>query len=77
MIKSPAKPRVNPREYRKPMAVTEWQECHTTNHWGIPDLTYYAKCPRCKTPMEYDYVRFCSHCGQRLAWRIPLRKKPR
>lgn len=77
MIESPAKPRVDPKEYRKPMTVTEWRERTMRNHMGVVVPTYYAVCPRCKTPMDVDYVRFCSYCGQRLAWKIPLRKKPR
>lgn len=82
MIESPIKPktrskRVNPKEYRKPMTVTEWQEFFSINERGIREPTYYSKCPRCGAYLECEYVRFCSHCGQRLAWKIPLVKKPR
>ena len=76
MIESPVKPRVDPREYRKPMTVTEWRKDHII-FYGVPKDTYYPVCPRCKTSMDRDYVKFCDRCGQRLAWRVPLRKKPR
>lgn len=68
MIGSPVKPRIDPREYRKPMTVTKW------NHYSDSD---FAVCPRCDTAMDYDYVRFCIHCGQRLSWPIPAKVKPR
>ena len=76
MIPTPTKPRVNPKEYRKPMTVTEWRK-GTLSRYGVLVDTYYAKCPRCKGVMERDHVRFCLHCGQRLAWKVPLRKKSR
>lgn len=28
----------------------------------------YALCPRCKMPMEREYLSYCGSCGQRLAW---------
>lgn len=28
----------------------------------------YALCPRCKMPMEREFLRYCGSCGQRLAW---------
>lgn len=28
----------------------------------------YSLCPRCKMPMEREYLNYCGFCGQRLAW---------
>lgn len=28
----------------------------------------YPVCPRCKTPIEREYMRFCDRCGQKLDW---------
>lgn len=28
----------------------------------------YAECPTCHAAGHLDYVRYCSHCGQRLTW---------
>lgn len=68
MIDSPIKLRIDPREYRKPMSVTQWIRRSNSD---------YAVCPRCDTPMEYDHVGFCNRCGQRLSWPIPAKIKPR
>lgn len=68
MITAPVKPKIPPQEYRKPMAVTDWRKL---------GITYWAICPRCKHLVDREYVKFCESCGQRLAWRIPLRRKPR
>ena len=32
----------------------------------------YSICPRCKIPMEREFVNFCSNCGQRLSWELYL-----
>lgn len=76
MIESPVKPRVDPREYRKPMTVTEWRPLGKMPGYPVRP-SYYPVCPRCDQTFEREYQRFCDRCGQRLAWRIPLRKKPR
>ena len=28
----------------------------------------YSICPRCETPLEREFVNYCSNCGQRLSW---------
>ena len=28
----------------------------------------YSLCPNCLTPMDREYVNYCSFCGQKLAW---------
>lgn len=28
----------------------------------------YPICPRCNTTIEWEYMRFCDRCGQRLGW---------
>lgn len=69
MTESPVKTRVDPKEYRKPLVVTKWRA------FG-PEGYEYPVCPRCNRTFEREYQRFCDRCGQRLAWRISL-KKPR
>lgn len=64
MTESPVKTRVDPKEYRKPLSVTEWRRTG-------------AACPRCDRTIDREYQRFCDQCGQRLAWRIPVERKPR
>lgn len=64
MIESPVKTRVDPKEYRKPLAVTEWRALGPV-------------CPRCNRTLDREYQKFCDRCGQRLAWRIPAERKPR
>ncbi|MGM9680566.1 MAG: hypothetical protein ACI3XR_03575 [Eubacteriales bacterium] len=49
--------------------------------YGIGDsfLTRYYVCPRCKTTIEIEYVRYCAYCGQALGWygyRINEKKLP-
>lgn len=75
MIESPVKTRVDPREYRKPMTVSEWVR---VEHYCLYSMepTYYPVCPRCKRTFEREYQKFCDRCGQRLAWKVRL-KKPR
>lgn len=68
MIKSPVKIQVDPKEYRKPLTVKEWKRLGNST---------YPVCPRCNRTMDREYMRFCDLCGQRVAWRIPLVKKPR
>ena len=46
--------------YRKPMAVT-LTAIYTDNYT-------YPVCPRCKCPMDREYLSFCDRCGQRLKW---------
>ena len=33
----------------------------------------YSICPRCKIPMEREFVNFCSNCGQKLSWELYLK----
>lgn len=28
----------------------------------------YAKCPRCRVPLERDFQSYCDRCGQALDW---------
>ena len=49
--------------YRKPMRVSEIMVFSTSR-----GKTGFAICPRCKLPMEYEYIPFCGRCGQRLDW---------
>lgn len=32
--------------------------------------TCYPVCPRCKTLLDREYMRFCDECGQKLAWHL-------
>ena len=34
------------------------------------DADGYAECPNCHGFVDVDYVRYCSRCGQRLAWNV-------
>ncbi len=52
--------------YRVPMTVTEGQLRHG-------NIYYY--CPRCRCPLDREYMAFCVRCGQKLSWRS--RKKAR
>ena len=27
-----------------------------------------AMCPRCKTPLDREFISYCDNCGQRLSW---------
>ena len=44
-----------------PMQVTSVRKYHTSDT--------YVLCPNCNTPMDREYVNFCSYCGQRLSWK--------
>ena len=46
--------------YRIPLLVTQVIESH--------DGYFNAVCPRCAAPIGIEYVRYCTHCGQRLSW---------
>ncbi len=35
----------------------------------------YYYCPRCRCPLDREYMAFCDRCGQKLSWRC--RKKAR
>ena len=47
--------------YRSPLQVTEIFETSDGEHFPI--------CPRCKVSLEYEYMRYCNRCGQKLNWR--------
>lgn len=32
----------------------------------------YSVCPRCHCALDREYIRFCTHCGQRLGWEGPM-----
>ena len=73
-VKAPKKTRVDPKEYRKPMLVTEWRAVGKEVGYSIrPAL--YPVCPRCDSTFEREYQQFCDRCGQRLGWRKPRAKK--
>lgn len=53
--------------YRKPMRIKEilvipgkLYEFNTQNTYPI--------CPKCEIPIEYDFQKYCTHCGQCLSW---------
>lgn len=73
MIESPVKTRINPKEYRKPMTVTDWNKSYISCD-GVHKTTYYPVCPRCKSTFERGYQKFCDRCGQRLSWKVRLKK---
>ena len=33
------------------------------------DGTADSICPRCKTPIDREFISFCDSCGQRLEWK--------
>ena len=47
--------------YRKKLPIKETTIYEKEN-------SVYALCPRCRSVMERDYIRFCGNCGQRLQW---------
>ena len=58
--------------YRKPMRVTEIMIYPSPNYGE----TGYYVCPKCKTTLEREFVRFCDRCGQRLDWSNYRNAKP-
>ena len=58
--------------YRKPMRVTEIMIYPSPNYGE----TGYYVCPKCKTTLEREFVRFCDRCGQRLDWSDYRNAKP-
>ena len=49
--------------YRIPMMVTEFRD-----RVEFSGLARYYLCPRCGTPLDREFVRFCVSCGQRVGW---------
>lgn len=48
--------------YRIPLPVTQLLL--------FADKSSYPICPRCDITIEWEYMRFCNHCGQRLSWNL-------
>lgn len=48
--------------YRLPRPVTEIVEYAIDGCFPI--------CPRCRIPLEREYMVFCDRCGQRLDWSV-------
>ncbi len=46
--------------YRLPMLVTELDV--------YKNLDSYYVCPRCRIPLEREFVAYCDRCGQCLNW---------
>lgn len=51
--------------YREPMLVTERYAYYD---WWLECYNVFPICPRCSMSFEYEYVNYCSHCGQKLKW---------
>lgn len=51
--------------YRTPMQITE------IIFYYDAFLGYegYYVCPRCKIPLDRDFMSFCNSCGQKLDWK--------
>ena len=32
------------------------------------DDNCFSLCPTCEAPINIEYSKFCSHCGQKLSW---------
>lgn len=47
--------------YRAPMEVTHILK--------LPGGCYYPVCPRCKSSVDREYMRYCDRCGQKLGWK--------
>ena len=45
--------------YRSPFPVKEFH---------IRCKNVYPICPRCRTPLDREYMHFCDRCGQQLDW---------
>lgn len=58
------------KEFRKPMLIKEYRLLPSGGNFDVLKLSYdiYPLCPRCKTPTHHDYQKYCTECGQRLAW---------
>ena len=52
--------------FRDPMDVTEIV-------YYRKNKASFAKCPRCMSPLDREYVSFCDRCGQRLSWNAQVR----
>lgn len=46
--------------YRLPLPVTEIVQYANDGCFSV--------CPRCRIPIERDYLNFCDRCGQKLTW---------
>lgn len=73
MIESPAKPktrrkRIDPKEYRIAMPVTEMKRLGTRAPWEPDGINVFSICPRCDRTLPREYVAFCDRCGQKLKW---------
>ena len=51
--------------YRMKMPVHDWYSYYDTS---VMMETGAYLCPRCQTPIEFDFSEYCSSCGQHLDW---------
>lgn len=52
------------------------QVCEKVAYPTIYGTTSYYRCPRCRIPLNREYISFCDHCGQRLGWGWRRQGKP-
>lgn len=67
-IKVPVKLRKATREKAMENALTYRIPLEVAQILKFPNEYYFPVCPRCKSTVEREYMRFCDRCGQKLGW---------
>lgn len=58
------------KDSKKTLEALSYRESMRVSEIILFDGGYaFPTCPRCKTPLDREFMRFCDNCGQRLAWK--------